>query len=271
VRRPDQATNDVAASPEAVFAHLLVGIDDTPESLVAVAQAGVLRAPGGRLVLVAVTERYLAAHAGMAAITAEEHVAYQTTDDLERARQLVDADESILRSGRLVSVLCAECQRRGASLLAVGGRAHRLLPARVLRGHDVEALQDADCSILIARRGWGPHLPDRIVVAVDGTSAARAAEESARALAARLGCDFAPVVGLEDVGEPDLLHAERQDAVIEPGRLAEAVADVATSASLLVVGADAGHRRAAERLAERLIFGVRCSVLVVRAGAPAVG
>jgi hypothetical protein len=78
-----------------------------------------------------------------------------------------------------------------------------------------------------------------------------------------------PVVALDDVAEPHLLQAERQEAVVEPGRLAEAVADVATSATLVVVGAEAGHRQASERLAERLIFGVRSSVLVVRAGAPA--
>jgi nucleotide-binding universal stress UspA family protein len=223
-------------------------------------------------VLVAVAERYLAAHAGLAAATAEEHVAQQTTNDLERARELVDPDESILRSGRLVPVLCAECERRGASLLAVGGRPHRLLPARMLRGHDVEALQEADCSVLVARSGWGPHRPDRIVVAVDGTPAARAAEAASRALATRLGCDLVPVVGLEDVAEPDLLRAERHEAVVEPGRLPEAVADVATSATLVVVGADPepGRRRAADRLAERVLFGVRCSVLVVRAGAVAV-
>jgi hypothetical protein len=138
----------------------------------------------------------------------------------------------------------------------------------VLHGHDVEALDDADCSILIARRGWGPHRPDRIAVAVDESPAARAAEDAARTLATRLGCDIVPVVGLEDVTEPDVLRAERHDAVIEPGRLPEAVADVVTPASLVVIGADWMRRRSAERLAERLVFGVRCSILVVRAGAP---
>jgi nucleotide-binding universal stress UspA family protein len=271
VRTPERAASDPTASAEAVFAHVLVGIDDTPESLVAAAQAGVLRAPGGRLVLVAVAERYLAAHAGLAAVTAEEHVAQQTTDDLEQARRLVDADESTFRSGRLVPVLCAECERRGGSLIAVGGRPHRLLSARVLRGHDVEALQQAGCSLLVARSGWGPHRPDRIVVAVDGSPAARSAEQSARSLAARLGCDVVPVVGLEDAAGPDILEAERSDAVVEPGRLVEAVADVVTSASLVVVGVDTdpGRRRGGERLAERVLFGVRCSVLVARAAAPA--
>lgn len=245
-----------------VFSHVLVGIDDTPESLVAAAQAGVLRSPGGRLVLVGVTERYLAAHAGHAAAQAEGHVAAATSEDLARAGELVDADETILRTGRLVAVLGAECERGGGSLAAVGVRPHRLFPARVLRDHDLQALDEISCSLLVARPGWGPHLPQRVVVGVDGTAESLRAERAARSLADRLGCELVPVVGLEDVSEPELLRAERHDAVLAPGPLPQAVADATTARSLVVVGDADG--RARRRVVEKVVFGVRCSVLVVR-------
>lgn len=260
---PGPLPTDRQADGFDVGGHILVGIDDTPESLVAAAQAGALRSPDGRLVLVAVAERYLAAHAGLAAAQAEEHVAAHTTEDLAQATELVDADETVLRSGRLVPVLGVERERRGATLIAVGVRPHRLLPARVLRGHDVEALQQAGCSVLIARPGWGPHRPDRVVVGVDGSAGSVAAEGTARLLAARLGCELVPVVGLEDVAEPGVLRAERKDAVLAPGPLASAVADVATAESLVVVG-----DRASSFL-DHVVFGVRCSVLVVRHDSPA--
>jgi nucleotide-binding universal stress UspA family protein len=262
VQAPGPLPTEPRAAGVDVGSHILVGIDDTPESLVAAAQAGALRSPEGRLVLVAVAERYLAAHAGLAAAKAEEHVAAHTSDDLARARELVHADESIFCSGRLVPVLAAESERRGATLIAVGVRPHRLLPARVLRGHEVEALQQAVCSVLIARPGWGPHRPDRVVVGVDGP-AESVAEATGRLLAARLGCELVPVVGLEDVDEPAVFREGRKEAVLVPGQLASAVADVATAGSLVVVCGRAG------RFLDHVVFGVRCSVLVVRHDSPA--
>src|SRR5262245_16211378 len=75
---------------DAIFGRLLVGIDETPESLIAAAQAGALRAPDGQLVLLAVVERYLATHAGLAAADAEDRLTAGTSADLARARELVD-------------------------------------------------------------------------------------------------------------------------------------------------------------------------------------
>jgi nucleotide-binding universal stress UspA family protein len=250
---------------DAIFGHVLVGIDETPESLIAAVQAGVLRTPGGRLVLLAVAERYLAAHAGLAAADADEHLVAGTSADLSRARELVDADDAILVSGRLVDVLSAECSRRGAMLVAVGVRPHRRLSAVMFGGHDVEALHDAPCSVLIARPGWGPHKPERIVVGVDGSAAARTAEAAARSLASRLGCEVVPVVGL--AGDVDLavLRAERDDALLDPGPLVGAVVGASSKASLIVVGRERkGGRRWGGDLVERVVYSARCSVLVIQ-------
>ena len=253
------------AEPGAIFRQILVGIDETPESLVAAAQAGVLRAPDGRIVLLAVAERHVAAHAGLAAPHAEDTLRHDTEADLERARELVDADDAVLSSGHLVDRLCSECAHRGAKLIAVGVRPHRRLSALTFGGHDIEALHDVSCSLLIARPGWGPTKPDKIVVALDGSPESRAAESVARSLARRLERDVVPVIGLGDDIELALLREERDDALLDPGRLVDAVVDATSRASLVVVGRgrERGRRWGGSR-SERLVYAARCSVLVVQ-------
>jgi nucleotide-binding universal stress UspA family protein len=255
----------VRAEGEAIFGQILVGIDETPESLVAAAQAGALRAPDGRIVLFAVAERHLAAHAGLAAPHAEDGLVAGTEVDLERASELVDADAAVLVSGHLVNVLSTECARRGATLIAVGVRPHRRLSALTFGGHDVEALHDASCSVLIARPGWGPSKPDKVVVALDGSAESRAAETVGRLLARRLGCEVVPVIGLGDDIELAVLREERDDALLDPGRLVDAVVGASTRASLVVVGRrrEHGHRWGGD-CAERVVYSARCSVLVVQ-------
>jgi nucleotide-binding universal stress UspA family protein len=252
------------AGSDAVFGHVVVGIDQTHESLVAAAQAGVLRAPGGHLVLVAVAERYLAAQAGLSATHADDQLVAETWAELARARELVEADDAILESGRLVDLLCAECTRRGATLIAVGVRPHRRLAALTFGGHDVDALHDSACSVLIARPGWGPAKPERIVVAVDGSPESRTAEATARSLAARLDREVVPVVGLGDDVDLAVLRAERDDAVLDPGPLVDAVGGASSKSSLVVVGrGPTRSRRWGSGLVERVVYSARCSVLVV--------
>lgn len=249
---------------DAIFGHVLVGIDETPESLVAAAQAGILRAPDGQLVLLAIVESYLAAQAGLAAVGAGDHLVAGASTNLERAKELVDADEAILAEGRLVPMLCAACSRRGATLIAVGVRPHRRLPAVTFGGHEVEALHDARCSVLIARSGWGPSKPERIVVGVDGSSEARTAEAVARTLAVRVGCEVVPVVALGGDVDLALLRAEREDAVLDTGLLADAIVRMSSERSLIVVGRGPERQRWGGRVAERIVYSARCSVLVVQ-------
>ena len=259
---PSGYGNPVAAA-DAIFERVLVGIDSTDESLVAAAQAGVLRVPGGQLVLLAVVERHLAAQAGMLAAQAEDELVAGTSTELERARELVDADDAVLASGSFVRHLRSEYEHRRATLIAVGVRPHRRFSALTFGGHDVEALHDVPCSVLIARPGWGPAHPNRVVVAVDGSQESRAAEAVARSLASRLGCEVVPVVALGAGVDLALLRAERDDALLHPGSLLDAVASVATLRSLIVVGRERGRGRWGGGLVERIVYGSRCSVLVV--------
>jgi nucleotide-binding universal stress UspA family protein len=245
------------------FGHVVIGVDETPESLVAAAQAEALRADDAHVVLVAAAERHLASHAGLSAAHAEHALVAGTLDELERAKAIVDTDDTVVGSGRLVDLLVKECSRRDATLIAVGARPHGRLSAAVFGGHEVDALHSARCSLLIARPGWGPAKPDRIVVAVDGTRESRTAEAVARSLGARLGCAVFPVISLDDHVDPELLRTERKDALLEPGPLATAVVAACTPGTLAVVGRAERHGRRAD-VAEKIVWSARCSVLVVQ-------
>jgi nucleotide-binding universal stress UspA family protein len=245
------------------FTKVVVGIDETPESLVAAAQAEALRTDDAHVVLVAAAEQYLAAHAGLAATHAGDALVAGTLDELERAKAIVDTDDTVVGTGRLVDLLLAQCSQQGASLVVVGARPHRRLSAAVFGGHDVDALHGASCSLLIARPGWGPAPPERIVVGVDGTAESHAAETVARSLGARLGCPVHPVISLDDHPDPELLRAERKDALLEPGPLAHAVVAASGPETLVVVGRSGPHGPGA-RIAERVVWSARCSVLVVQ-------
>jgi nucleotide-binding universal stress UspA family protein len=247
-----------------LFQHVLVGIDETPESLVAAAQARALRSPGGRVELLAVAETYLAVHAGAGALVADDDLYVGTQRALERARELVEPDDARMLAGRLVDALHGECDRNGATLVAVGVRPHRRLGMLVFGGHDIEVLHEAPCSILVARPGWGPSKPERILVGVDSTPESRVAEEVACSLAVRLGRELVPVVGLGEDVDLDLLRAERDQALLDPRGLADALGAAARPGDLVLVGrARQPHGRGAD-LAERAVYATRCSVLVVR-------
>jgi nucleotide-binding universal stress UspA family protein len=254
----------LSVSKTTVFDRVLVGIDSTDESLVAAAQARLLLAPGGQLVLLAAVERHQAVHAGFFAATAEDHLRVGTSTELERARELVDADDAVLAEGSLVPLLRSEGARRDATLIAVGVRPHRRLAAATFGGHDVEALHDVPGALLIARPGWGPTHPNRVIVGVDSSDASRAAEAVARSLARRLGCEVLPVVPLGAEVDLAVLRAERDDALLYPGELLDAVVSASTPRSLIVVGAArGGGRRSGGGLVERVVHAARCSVLAV--------
>ena len=113
-------TGQPSAGGDAIFSQVIVGIDETPESLVATAQAGVLRAPNGRLVLLAVSERHLAAHAGLAATSAEDHLYAGTAAELAYAKELVEPPMTerltLRKAGR--AALRRVCVARDGTLIA---------------------------------------------------------------------------------------------------------------------------------------------------------
>jgi nucleotide-binding universal stress UspA family protein len=166
-------------------------------------------------------------------------------------------------SGRLVDALCSECDRSHATLVAVGVRPHGRLGTLVFGGHDVEVLHGARCSVLIARPGWGPSRPERVVVGRDGSPEARTAEDVARALAERLRCELVTVIALGGELDPEVLRDGRDDVVLSPGELVDAVGSVAGARDLVVVGRSRRHGHGASA-ADRTVTAARSSVLVVR-------
>jgi nucleotide-binding universal stress UspA family protein len=103
------------------------------------------------------------------------------------------------------------------------------------------------------------------VVAVDGSPASRAAEAAGRSLAGRLDREVVPVVGLADPVDLAVLRAERDDALLDPGPLVDAVGRASSKSSLVVVGSEReGRRRWGGGVVERVVYSARCSVLVVQ-------
>ena len=254
-RAPTARLASSPPAPDTLFGRVLVGVDDTPESVVAAAQARALTPADARLTVVAVAETYFAAHAGAAARFAEGGLETETADVLEQACELAEPDERRFTAGRLVDVLRAECRRSNATLVAVGARPHGRLSAAVFGGHEVELLHGASCALLVARPGWGPAKPSRVVVGVDGSEPSQAAESVARQLAARLGCAFVPVLPLAARPGVEVLRLERADGVVAPGELVAAVAHEVDERTLVIAGRG--------RDAERIVYATRCSVLVV--------
>lgn len=255
----DRAT---AGHGDPIFGYALVGVDTRPESVIAAVQTRCLCAPGGSLEVLAIAETHLAAHAGFSARHAADELVAATHEELECLRELVEPDSFRLVAGSIAEALVAEAKLRSATLVALGAPRHRRLTARLFGGPDLPLLREAPCSVLVARPGWGPRRPHRILVGVDGSPEATAAEEAARALAARLECELTPVIALG--GEPidhALLLAGRGDALLDPRPAVEALTS-APANSLVVVGSRTaqGRRSSSAHVAHE----ASCSVLVVR-------
>ncbi len=188
------AVPTTAALP--VFDRIVVGIDDTPESLEAARQAAVLRAPGGMLHLLAAVHTATAIHAGFAASSVADQMLTGARAMLERAAAASRPTTHKLLEGRPAPLLLEQLRRHHASLLVVGCHDHRRAAGLLVGAVGTVLLRDAPCSVLFARRdSWPEGHPDRIVAGVDGSPASILAVEVARALGDRFGVRLTLVVG----------------------------------------------------------------------------
>lgn len=237
-----------------LFDHVVVALDERPESLIAAAQARCLCGPAGRLEVIAVAETHLAAHAGFEAPLAAEQIVAGAEDALDQVRELDPARGRVL-AGSIAGALAAAAHE--ASLVALGTRRRRLAS---LAAHGLESrvLDRAPCSVLLARPGWGPRPPQRILFCLDGSPEARRARVAAESIARRLGSDVVPLIALGD--EPVIFQrAYRDDALFDPRGAIMALAS-APADSLVVVAGSGRQVIVAEQVARR----AHCSVLVVR-------
>ena len=247
-----------------LFDRIVCGVDGSPSSRIAVAQARRVATPGAIVDLVSIVERSPDGWPRHA--PDEERQYYEAQLALEAARERAAPSRSQLLFGAPGTVLVDAAARRDASLLVVGDPPGGRLGRTVLGGVGTYLLEAAPCSLLIARDGDGQaSFPRRIAVGHDGSAGATYAYAAADALAQRLDASLQILVarGGDPVREDGLpLREELESSPLSP---VDALSDAATHLDLLVVGAR-GVRNLAPlgEVAERIAHLARCSVLVVR-------
>lgn len=240
-----------AESTQRIFRRILVGIDDSPESLEAARQAAILAT--GPLTLLAAYERDLThaiAGAGMAPVPPvmldEAPVRERAGEALERAKVVLGPTEAVskLVYGRAWEVLHYEIGRKDDTLVAVGSHGAGRAKGILVGSTATELLHKAPCSVLVARKPL-KIFPSSIVVGVDDSWQGARADAVARELAERFGTEL-----------------DRYENVRHP---MSSLVEASIEADLLVVGSRRLHGlRALGSVSERVAHEAKCSVLVVR-------
>jgi nucleotide-binding universal stress UspA family protein len=237
--------------PEArasIFSRVLVGIDDSPESVEAARQAATL-ANGPITLLAAYDLTDALAGGGMPPAPVyldEEPVRERAEESLARATREVASVEPVRKvgAGRPWEVLLDEIERGHATLVAVGSHGAGRAKGIVMGSTATELVHKAPCSVLVARTPL-KSFPSSIVVGVDGSDESVFADVVARDLAERFG---AQLDRLENVDQP-----------------VSALAEASVEADLIVVGSRGLHGlKALGSVSERVAHKARCSVLIVR-------
>jgi nucleotide-binding universal stress UspA family protein len=247
-----------------ILERILCGVDGTPESLVAVAQANRLRDPDGSLTLIAVANLAKAAHAGIAAGHAAELLQREAEGALAAARSLAPPAIEKLVDGEPVAVLLREAE--DATIVAVGSHGHGRAAGVLLGTVAASMVHNAPCSVLVARAARDEETwPQSVVVGVDGSAESAAAFTVANAIANRFGGRLNAVASTHDHLDREAAHAIARELDEQPGRAADALVSASDSADLVVVGSRGLHGlKALGSVSERVAAQARCSVLVVR-------
>lgn len=243
---PTHTTPDARAS---IFGRVLVGIDDSPESVEAARQAATL-ATGPVTLLAAYDVTQTIVGAGMAPAPVvpldEAPIRERAEDALGRARQELGSNEPAgkIARGRAWEVLLDEIAGERITLVAVGSHAAGRAKGILIGSTATELVHKAPCSVLVARKPL-KEFPSSIVVGVNGSKESVVADAVAGALAKRFDARLEP---LENLAHP-----------------VSALVDAAIDAELLVVGSRGLHGvKALGSVSERVAHQARCSVLVIR-------
>ena len=249
-----------------VFARVVVGVDETEESLAAVQQAARLVDPGGELALVTAVHVGKAAGTGFGATRAAAHLEADAAAGLERAHALAPAAQTVLVRGEPLAALTAAIEQEDATLVVVGSHGRRRGAGLVLGSVATSLLRDVPCAVLVARPPSEPdRFPSRLVAGVDGSPEGDAAAALARHLAERHGARLRLVVagGGKNV-DAAAVRTSHPDADETPEAPVNALLAAADGADLLVVGSRGLHGvKALGSVSERVAHQAACSVLVV--------
>jgi nucleotide-binding universal stress UspA family protein len=233
---------------KSIFDRVLVGVDDSPESLEAARQGAALAT--GSLSLLAVYNPVDGLVGGGIPPTPvfldQEPVRNRAKEALARVRDELGPPARFGKvvDGRAWERLLEEIERREHTLVAVGAHGAGRAKGILIGSTATELIHKAPCSVLVARRPL-KSFPTRIIVGVDRSQQAASAAAVAEELTERFGASL-----------------ERFESVDHPvNTLVEAGMD----ADLLVVGSRGLHGiKALGSVSERVAHEARCSVLIVR-------
>jgi nucleotide-binding universal stress UspA family protein len=250
----------------ALFEQIICGIDETPQSLEALAQAERLRVPGGKLHLVTVADVSVAVHAGWAAARVLDEIQVGARNAVARAAERVPEAASRVLEGEPARCLLDEIERVHATLVVLGSHGHGRTAGIFLANTGTKLLHEAPCAVLIARPSLTETgFPSSIVAGVDGSPHSLWALAAARALAERFSASLRVVAATG--GKAVFIDGLREVSGLEwDGRKAvDGLVDASQSTDLVVIGSRGLHGPAGlGSVSERVAHQARSSVLVVR-------
>jgi nucleotide-binding universal stress UspA family protein len=263
-----------------MFARQLCGVDGSPASEAAVAQAARLAAPGTSVLLATAVDPWNAPTGLADGPAPTEDVVREHAEALLAAAAARWTDALVrtaLLDGWAPRALLDRAAEERSDVILVGMHGQRRSTAYMLGSVATTVLHEARCSVFVARERDLERFPRTVVLGVDGSPHSARAAEVAHDLAARLGAEVRAVTAtgrgsrLLPGGPPEAdVDAARRAA---PGvhvderrpvdALVAAVREV--DADLLIVGAR-GLRgvRAMGSVSERIAHEAPCSVVVVR-------
>lgn len=256
-------------SAEKIFSRALVGIDGSPESLDAARQAALVRAPGGRLALLAawnLEPPLVAPMTMLPAYDADERAARSVAEDaLHVAKeQLPFATIKVVR-GFPAHALIDEIAREQSTLVAVGSHGQARAAGILVGSTATSLVHNAPCSVLVARKMR--EFPRRIAVGVDGSPQSAAAYAAARYLVERFGGELTVVVAEGgkrlDVAGVSLIAGDGFRVI--PEEPVPVLVAASADADLLVLGSRSLHGlKSLGSVSERVAHRAACSTLIVR-------
>ena len=252
-----------------MFNRVLCGVDESPESRVAVRQAARVTGPRAHLVLAAVADLGPVIQAGWSATAVSDEIVGEAQAALAAAQAEAPRAEAVLLEGSPGDLLLRTALEQQADLLVVGTHGGSRAGGIVFGSVATLMLHKAPCSVLVARASGEPErFPKSICIGVDGSAGSAVAARVGYELATAFGSSVSAVAACGGTKlELDPVRAIAADAAIDERPPVEALVGQAaeTRADLLVVGSRGLHGLAAlGSVSERVAHRASCSVLVVR-------
>jgi nucleotide-binding universal stress UspA family protein len=244
-----------------MFKNVLVGVDGSANGRDAIALAGHLTGPGGKLTLANVRDGQLHPnHAITPGMLEEEREASAALLEDEREVAGVDAELVSVVAYSAGRGLHEQAEEQGADLIVVGSCSHHGIVGRTMLGDDTRAaLNGAPCAVAIAPGGYAAHPVQlrRIGVAYNQSPESKQALQTARELAV---ISDGTIAALEVVVIPTVLYTGLIPPLVGAGVESALQESLARMKAMPDVQGRAVYGVTGEELAE---FGDELDLLVV--------